>query len=129
MAPPALDDDEDRWPEIVAPRSRPGRGRHRADFPEWRRQAEIREVEALHLEAIAGARRTIYLENQYFTSPVIAQALAARLAEPDGPEVVLVSTAARRAGSTSRPWTTPARGAAAAAAPPTCTAASAPGAR
>lgn len=51
-----------------------------------------REVEALFLDMIAGAKDLIYLENQYFTSPVIAAALARRLAEPDGPEVVLVST-------------------------------------
>ena len=60
--------------------------------PRWNGRAEVREVEALHLSAIAAASTTIYLENQYFTSPVMAEALAARLAEPDGPEVVLVST-------------------------------------
>ena len=32
------------------------------------------------------------MENQYFTSPLIAEALARRLREPDGPEVVLIST-------------------------------------
>jgi len=32
------------------------------------------------------------MENQYFTSPLIAAELAARLEEPDGPEVVLIST-------------------------------------
>jgi phosphatidylserine/phosphatidylglycerophosphate/cardiolipin synthase-like enzyme len=52
----------------------------------------VRENEALHLESIRRAKRLIYLENQYFTSPVIAAALAERLAEPDGPEIVLVST-------------------------------------
>jgi phosphatidylserine/phosphatidylglycerophosphate/cardiolipin synthase-like enzyme len=52
----------------------------------------VRENERLHLEAIGRAKRLIYMENQYFTSPVIARALADRLAEPDGPEVVLVST-------------------------------------
>lgn len=60
--------------------------------PRWRGRAEVREVEALHLASIAAATSCIYLENQYFTSPVLAEALAARLAEPDGPEVVLVST-------------------------------------
>jgi phosphatidylserine/phosphatidylglycerophosphate/cardiolipin synthase-like enzyme len=60
--------------------------------PAWRGQPEVNEIERLHLRAIAGARRSIYLENQYFTSPVIGEALAARLSEPDGPEVVLVST-------------------------------------
>ena len=61
-------------------------------LPAWRGEAEVREVERLHLDAIAQARRCIYMENQYFTSPLIASALAARLAEKDGPEVVLVGT-------------------------------------
>lgn len=55
-------------------------------------RAEVRENERLHVEAIRQARRLIYMENQYFTSPVIAAALAERLDEDDGPEVVLVST-------------------------------------
>ena len=60
--------------------------------PKWGGRHEVRENEALHLDAIRRARRLIYLENQYFTSPVIAAALAERLAEVDGPEVVVVST-------------------------------------
>jgi phosphatidylserine/phosphatidylglycerophosphate/cardiolipin synthase-like enzyme len=60
--------------------------------PAWGGYPEVNEVERLHLAAIRGARRSIYLENQYFTSPVIGEALAARLAEPEGPQVVLVST-------------------------------------
>jgi phosphatidylserine/phosphatidylglycerophosphate/cardiolipin synthase-like enzyme len=58
----------------------------------WRDYPEIREVEALHLAAIREARRCIYMENQYFTSPLIAAALAARLREAQGPEVVLIGT-------------------------------------
>jgi phosphatidylserine/phosphatidylglycerophosphate/cardiolipin synthase-like enzyme len=58
----------------------------------WRRHPEVRECEALHLAAIAGAKRLIYMENQYFTSQLMASALARRLSEPRGPEVVLVST-------------------------------------
>ncbi len=58
----------------------------------WRHHPEVREVEKLHLEAIAQARRCIYMENQYFTSPLIAHELAKRLKEADGPEVILVST-------------------------------------
>ncbi len=84
--------DNDPWPEGLA-----------ADFtdtpvaiartePAHGGRAGVRENERLHLEAIRGARRLIYMENQYFTSPVLAAALAARLAEPDGPEVVLNST-------------------------------------
>ncbi len=60
--------------------------------PAWRGRPEVNEVERLHLRCIRLARRSIYLENQYFTSPLIGEALAARLSEPDGPQVVLVST-------------------------------------
>jgi phosphatidylserine/phosphatidylglycerophosphate/cardiolipin synthase-like enzyme len=60
--------------------------------PAWRPNPEVRESEALHLAGIAAAKRSIYLENQYVASPVIGEALAARLEEEDGPEVVIVST-------------------------------------
>lgn len=82
----------DPWPDGVEPdildapmaiaRTEPG-------FGQW---TETRENEALHVDAIRRAKKLIYLENQYFTSPVIAAALGERLAEWDGPEVVLVST-------------------------------------
>jgi phospholipase D1/2 len=52
---------------------------------------EVREVEALYLDMIRRARRHIYIENQYFTSHKVGEALAARLAEPDGPEIVVVT--------------------------------------
>ncbi|NIR59338.1 MAG: hypothetical protein GWO02_07360 [Gammaproteobacteria bacterium] len=51
---------------------------------------EVREVERAYLDGIAAARRTLYIENQYLTAHVIVEALAARLAEPQGPEVVIV---------------------------------------
>lgn len=51
----------------------------------------VRQVERLYLDMIERARRSIYIENQYFTSELIAQALATRLREPDGPEIVLVT--------------------------------------
>jgi phosphatidylserine/phosphatidylglycerophosphate/cardiolipin synthase-like enzyme len=54
------------------------------------KQTEVREVEALNLTAIAAARHTIYLENQYLASRTLVEALATRLKEPDGPEVVVV---------------------------------------
>ncbi len=49
-----------------------------------------REVEALYVDMIAAARRSIYIENQYFTSEKIGDALEARLLEADGPEIVVV---------------------------------------
>ena len=51
----------------------------------------VREVEALYLDSIASARRCIYIENQYVTSRSICEALCARLAEEDGPEIVVVT--------------------------------------
>ncbi len=52
--------------------------------------AEAWEVKQLYLDMIAAAQRYIYIENQYFTSSVIADALAERLKEKKGPEVVMV---------------------------------------
>ncbi|MBL8268237.1 VTT domain-containing protein [Steroidobacter sp.] len=50
----------------------------------------VREIEALYVDMIAAAKNSIYIENQYFTADKVGDALAARLAEPDGPEVILV---------------------------------------
>jgi len=58
--------------------------------PEMPDQNEVREVEALNLAAIAAARHIIYLENQYLAARRIVDALAARLGEDDGPEIVIV---------------------------------------
>ncbi|MGH6611865.1 MAG: phospholipase D-like domain-containing protein, partial [Burkholderiaceae bacterium] len=51
----------------------------------------IREIEALYVDLIASARRHIYAESQYFASRKIAEAIGRRLAEPDGPEIVVVN--------------------------------------
>ena len=53
--------------------------------------AGAQHVEQLYLDLIARACRSIYIENQYFTSHPVGDALAARLAIPDGPEIVLVT--------------------------------------
>ncbi len=85
--------DHDPWPDgVEADLTDVEVGVARTD-PAWGRRPLVRENLSLHLDAIRRARRLIYLENQYVTSPVIAQALAERLREPDGPEVVIVSTA------------------------------------
>jgi phosphatidylserine/phosphatidylglycerophosphate/cardiolipin synthase-like enzyme len=59
-------------------------------LPELHSRREVREVEALNLAAIAAARHTIYLENQYLAARSLVDALAARLRESDGPEIVIV---------------------------------------
>jgi phosphatidylserine/phosphatidylglycerophosphate/cardiolipin synthase-like enzyme/uncharacterized membrane protein YdjX (TVP38/TMEM64 family) len=50
-----------------------------------------REVEQLYLDMIENARSSVYLENQYFTSDRVGEALAAKLSDADGPEVVVVT--------------------------------------
>lgn len=50
----------------------------------------IYEVEQLYLDMIAAAEHSIYIENQYFTSVSISEALAGRLREKNGPEIVIV---------------------------------------
>lgn len=50
-----------------------------------------REIRALQLQAICSAERLLYIETQYLSSKEIGEALAARLAAPQGAlEVVLV---------------------------------------
>jgi phosphatidylserine/phosphatidylglycerophosphate/cardiolipin synthase-like enzyme len=76
------------WPPEVRATFRDvgiGIARTEPDVPAW-------EASRLHFETIAAARDYLYLENQYFASPEVGEALATRLAEPAGPEIVLVCT-------------------------------------
>jgi len=59
--------------------------------PEMPGEPPVTEVEALFLDQIRAARRHIYCESQYFASRRIAEAIAARLDEADGPEIVIVN--------------------------------------
>jgi phosphatidylserine/phosphatidylglycerophosphate/cardiolipin synthase-like enzyme len=82
--------DDDRWPTDVAPDLAGASVAIARTMPTWRGRAGVREIAALTLEAIAEAKSLIYLENQYFTWPLAVEALARRLAESAGPEIVLV---------------------------------------
>ena len=78
------------WPESVAVR---GRDVNAALARTWSApdgSAVTQEVERLFEDMIAAAKDSIYIENQYFTSAGITQALCARLREEAGPEIVLV---------------------------------------
>jgi phospholipase D1/2 len=59
--------------------------------PAYQGRREIREVEALYVDTIRRARRWVYVENQYLTAASVGEAIIARLAEPDGPEIVVVN--------------------------------------
>lgn len=59
--------------------------------PRYRDQDRIDEIERLYLAAIQRARHCVYLESQYFAAGSICEALEERLAEPNGPEVVVIN--------------------------------------
>lgn len=82
----------DPWPASVTPDLTDAVAGIARTEPIRRGRAGVRENEALHLTCIEQAKHLIYLENQYFTSPIIAAALARRLDEADGPEIIIVST-------------------------------------
>ncbi len=59
--------------------------------PETTREPAVREIESFCLDAIASAQSAIYWESQYFASRRIAEALAERLRERNGPDIVIVN--------------------------------------
>jgi phospholipase D1/2 len=88
--PPVPRVDDDPWP----PRLQPELTDVEVGIARTQREdggPDIREVEALWLDAIAAARELIYLEVCYLTSPKLVLALERRLQEPDGPRIVYVT--------------------------------------
>jgi phosphatidylserine/phosphatidylglycerophosphate/cardiolipin synthase-like enzyme len=89
--PPAAMPEVQPWPECVVPAFRKvdiaiARTRGKVEGLE-----EIREIEALFLDMIALAKRHVFIENQYFASRLIADAVIRRLEEADGPEFVVLA--------------------------------------
>lgn len=91
IEPPQVGDD--CWPESLTPDFTDHPLAIARTQPELPDNEPIHEIEALYLDLIATARRHIYAESQYFASRRIAEAMAKRLAEPDGPEIVVVHPA------------------------------------
>ncbi|HEV7247022.1 MAG TPA: phospholipase D-like domain-containing protein [Shinella sp.] len=60
--------------------------------PALRGRACCTEAMDLTLAALSAARRHIYIESQYFASKKVCDVLCEKLADPDGPEVVVIST-------------------------------------
>ena len=59
-------------------------------IPELDDRPGVKEIESLYLDAIRRAERIMYIETQYLASRKIADAMACRLQEPGGPEIILV---------------------------------------
>jgi phospholipase D1/2 len=91
LDPPAAGGDPDPWPDGLEVGLRDTHVAIARTAPDYRDQDEVREIERLYLAAIHAARRTVYLESQYFASDVLCRAIEDRLAEPDGPELVVVN--------------------------------------
>ncbi|RAZ83719.1 phospholipase D-like domain-containing protein [Cereibacter johrii] len=86
--PPAC---ETRWLEGLEPLFEGAEIGISRTLPEYGERQGVHEIEKLYLEIIARAERSIYIESQYFASRRIADAIAARLREPEGPEIVVVN--------------------------------------
>lgn len=82
---------KDCWPEGLKPTFEGVKVAIARTQPAYDGEPEVREIEALYLAAIASARRSIYLESQYFSAHQITEALERRLIEPDGPEIVIIN--------------------------------------
>lgn len=58
--------------------------------PSYLGRAPVQQIRTQYLDAIARARRSIYIENQYFTSGSIGGALSESLTREDGPDLAIV---------------------------------------
>lgn len=88
---PAGKTEERPWPDCLEPAFRDvdiAIARTRGTVADL---AEIREIEALFVDMIEAAQSLVYIENQYFASRVVAEAVIRRLGEDEGPEFVLVA--------------------------------------
>jgi len=79
------------WPPSVRPMVRDARLGILRTLPTYEERYEVREIERFNLAALEAARRTIYIEAQYFALPEVAEVLAGKLEMDEGPEVVIVA--------------------------------------
>jgi phosphatidylserine/phosphatidylglycerophosphate/cardiolipin synthase-like enzyme len=80
----------DAWPSGLPPDFRDVPIGIARTCPAWRRERGIGEVAALTANVLRAARRSIYIEAQYFTHFATADLLAEQLRNPQGPEIVIV---------------------------------------
>jgi len=88
--PPPIRPRGDRWPESVVPDLTSINVGIARTCPATQDLADIREVEALFLDSIDHAERTIYIESQYFTAPQFIERLVARMKEKADLEALVV---------------------------------------
>ena len=88
---PGLRGRTDCWPDGLEPDFHDVDVAIARTLPKMPGQRAVRDIEALYVAQIASAKRFIYAESQYFASRKIAEAIARRLDEPHGPEIVIVN--------------------------------------
>lgn len=84
-------DGRDCWPEGLEPDFTDATLAIARTRPEMDVSLPVHEIEQMYLDLIGGAKRLIYAESQYFASRKIARAIAQRLDEEDGPEIVIIN--------------------------------------
>jgi phosphatidylserine/phosphatidylglycerophosphate/cardiolipin synthase-like enzyme len=57
--------------------------------PSYEDETEVTEVKQMWMDAVAAARRRIYIENQYLTASEVVDALVRSLEREQGPEIVI----------------------------------------
>jgi phosphatidylserine/phosphatidylglycerophosphate/cardiolipin synthase-like enzyme len=80
------------WPPSLAPDFTGTRLAIARTSPLWGNNPRVEEIDALTQDAILAARTYIYIEAQYLTAPDVAKALARKLTQDDGPDVVIIVT-------------------------------------
>ncbi|HSP25629.1 MAG TPA: phospholipase D-like domain-containing protein [Saliniramus sp.] len=79
------------WPEGITPTFTDLDVAIARTQPKQDEEAAVHEIESFYLDAIANAKDAIYWESQYFASRRIVEALAVRLREKDGPDIVVLN--------------------------------------
>jgi len=78
------------WPDSLEPDLTDVKVAVARTEPQFAGAESIREIESLYQDAIAAARRWVYIENQYLSAAAVGQALVESLSKADGPEIVIV---------------------------------------
>lgn len=84
--------DNDPWPDGVSPLFEDHEIAIARTVPPLGERVGVHEIQQLYIDMINTAEKSIYLENQYFTSHAIAEVLVARLLECPDLEAIMVSS-------------------------------------
>jgi len=88
---PQVEDGAATWPECLTPDFDDVTIGIARTIPAYEDSPQISEIEKLKLDIIRRAKKSLYIESQYFASITIALAIAERLREDDPPEIVVVN--------------------------------------